>query len=460
MSLAHWPQPTRETELDAAGLGAGLTDFEAYASSDPNFAAAWADINGQLTLEGADTSQINLAKTALVTSFQQLASDIGVSGDEAIASAKSYVMMGQTVIGAATTVQGLIQAAETGSFLTITQAFTGTLIGLAVTAGAFSAGVGAAIVGAVGALLGILQNAGFFGTPSLDVQIPGCGWFYSKPNYLIGCVGAFNVFYCSPTSSQVCVTPIQQAPGSVNWRLFPNPNSTTVTKGATDQTTSDSDQSVWYRPQGNGLWKGLRWDIPGTLDHPDDRNKRLVDLAFPNYQYVEALASGNEFQKAFFGAWKTNAEYALNGLKMQADELVLIHLLRLWNRSHQGPAVALNQSNDNYVDGLVMAALSQLSASDSLVSGQSLLVNMGPTKTMGPNRHVIALHHVGNLRTAVSAMAPVGPGMSTGAKVAVGGAAIGGAALLGTAAYAFAKGQAVDTVLSHAWKHVKGWFHR
>jgi hypothetical protein len=48
--------------------------------------------------------------------------------------------------------------------------------------------------------------------------------------------------------------------------------------------------------------------------------------------------------------------------------------------------------------------------------------------------------------------------MSTVGKVAVGTAVVGGAALAGTAVYAFAKGQAVETVLKAGWLSLKGWF--
>jgi hypothetical protein len=49
---------------------------------------------------------------------------------------------------------------------------------------------------------------------------------------------------------------------------------------------------------------------------------------------------------------------------------------------------------------------------------------------------------------------------STAAKVAVGTLVVGGAALTGTAVYAFAKGQALSTVLQAGWTGLKGWFVR
>ena len=60
--------------------------------------------------------------------------------------------------------------------------------------------------------------------------------------------------------------------------------------------------------------------------------------------------------------------------------------------------------------------------------------------------------------SAPAAPAAVGP--STAANVAAGTAVVGGAALTGTAVYAFAKGQAVSTVLKSGLLAIKGWFIR
>jgi hypothetical protein len=450
MSAAHWPQVPRRI-----GLGAGLLDFEAYASSDPNFAAAWGEINTQLAAEGADISQVNNAKTAFVNSLEQMASNaIGVTGDEAIQSAKSYVLLGQTLAGAAQTIQGLVQTAETGSIPEIMSAFTGTLVGLAVTAGAFSAGIGAAIVGAVGGLINILQAAGFFGAPSTDVEIASCGYYPYRPAYMIGCVGV------NPVSGAV----VQVSPGSPLWRSFPDKrNNVNPPPGhATSDNYSYSDAQVWFQTRdqggGGGLWKGCRWNGPGTVDHPTSGNVRLVDIAFPNYAAVEGYEnSSGELNRAYVAAWKANQEYALNGLRQPgSDAQVLITLIRLWNRSHGGPTWVLEQQNiadgGDYLSSLVTAAVSLL-GNDPIRSGSGLVINTGPI--IQPKRTISFRVHLAN----DSATAP-SPPMSTGAKVAVGGAAVGAAALLGTAAFALAKGQAVDVVLKHAWGHVKGWFRK
>ena len=436
----HWPQPPAVR----LGLGAGLTDFAAQVAADPQFASAWGDIEAQLNVEGADASAIDLAKTALINSYQQLASQVGVGADEVIASAKSYVMMGQTVLGAVNTVSGLVQAAESGSFPQITQTFTGTLIGLATLAGAVSAGVGAAIVGAVSGLLGILQSSGFFGQPSTDVNIQGCGFFDMKPEYLVGCVGVWTQGI-----------PIQVAPGSSSWRSFPNPASTAPTVG-TGTYAGYSDQQIWFTSSGpavgGGLWRGCLWHIPGTIDHPGNRNQRTVDVAFPNYHLVEGYASGSPFEQAFFGAWKSNAEYALNGLKTQTDALVLIHLLRMWNRAHNGPATVIDQSSGGYLATLISAAVAQLSAGDALRSGSGLLVNAGAVKTPGATKVGLHIAH-----GAVTALAPTASTTST-ATIVAGTAAVGGAALIGTAIYAAAKGQAIDAVVGHLWRKLKSAF--
>ena len=142
----------------------GLGDFDQLVGSDPTFAGAWGEIQNQLQAEGGNVTQINSAKIALTDSYEQLsAQGFGLSGADVVNSAKQYVLLGQTVAGAANVVQGLAGVVQGADPIAITQAFTGTLVGVSIAAGALSAGVGAAIVGGVGALLSILQNAGFFG---------------------------------------------------------------------------------------------------------------------------------------------------------------------------------------------------------------------------------------------------------------------------------------------------------
>jgi len=420
---------------------AGLTDFEAHFASDPNFASAWNDVGGQLLAEGASSSQVDQAKTWFVNAVEGAVP--GVTGDQAIASAKQLVLLGQTVMGAVATVQGLLQTVESGSVPQITQAFTGVLISLGVGTGLVSAGIGAAIALGISVVLAALQDLGFFTSnapPTFD--IPGCGKWYWVPDYLIGCMG---VQAKGGTANDPLLTqPFHVAPGSPNWRTFPVPgNIIPYVEGADKE---------WYVP-GLGMvghWKGIFIDY-GAVDASDGR--RPIDRAFPNFRQLEADSGpgASDFQRAFGGAWRSNAEYAFNGLKPQPDEQVLLHTIRLWNRSHDGPAVTLDQSNATYANSLVDAAVNNVMSSDiGLLSGQSLLVNAGGLKTQTPR--VVTLHLGGSFDSATSPT--TGLMSSTGGKILAGTAAIGGAALLGSAAYAFAKKESIGAVWKNVFKTV------
>jgi hypothetical protein len=89
-----------------------------------------------------------------------------------------------------------------------------------------------------------------------------------------------------------------------------------------------------------------------------------------------------------------------------------------------------------------------------------LVINTGPLLTDGSGALVqprtIALHIP--KATLDRAAASASPGSSTATKVAAGTAVVGGAATLGVVIFSLVKGQAVDAVLGHAWKHMKGWF--
>jgi hypothetical protein len=69
----------------------------------------------------------------------------------------------------------------------------------------------------------------------------------------------------------------------------------------------------------------------------------------------------------------------------------------------------------------------------------------------------IALHIPKVLLDRATSPTP-SPPLSTGTMAVAGGAAIGGAAILGVVAFSLVEGVAVDAVVGHAWKHVKGWF--
>jgi hypothetical protein len=423
----HWPQPKGQL-----GLGASLGDFVSLTQSDPNFATAWGDINAQLDIEGASVTEINSAKVAMTNAFEQISTQaFGLSGQDAINAAKQFVLTGQTVIGAVNTIRGLISAVNTDTPVELMQAFTGTMVAIAVGAGAFSMGLGAAIVAAVGAVLDVMQSIGLFGRPPSGVTISGCGGdvhFDPAPDYTVGCIGLRGP---------------RVSPTSLNWRTFPTLAGLNDSAWFEFLQARDTHQAdLW------GTWKGVEIWAP----HP---NSRLIDFAFPKYARV--LAESNmgqgtggyfgEFLQAFYVAWRSNAEYGLNGLQPQPDEQVLIHTLRLWNRAHLGPLVSLAQSA-TYPTELVPLALNTLSSADPLIINGSLGLASGSLR-QPPVK--LSLH----MRTAAPAFSAAA---STETKVIAGTAAVGGAALLGTAIYSAVTGIAIGAVVQHAWKHMKGWF--
>jgi len=263
-------------------------------------------------------------------------------------------------------VQGLVQLATSPNvnIPQLTQIFTGTMIGtLSLVSGAVSAGAGAAIVGAVGAIIDILQTAGLFGSspPGVDIcQGMKCN---PVPDWVIGCENRACPCLCvwNQNGSSGII-----APGSRDWRSFPNSN--------------DPNDADWFRDATLGgdfsfVWKGLKFGRTLTVNPAGD--DRPIDEAFgpgffvdfPAYQAVEQFTApaaiaqnqqiaalsppplgftvqqGGPLSLAFCAAWKANAEYSLNGLKAQPAWVVLLHTIRLWNRSHAGPVFAWNATS-------------------------------------------------------------------------------------------------------------------
>lgn len=369
-------------ELRLAAGGGTLGSFSDH-TGDPAFMAAWNQVQSQLTSEGASSSDVDEAKNLFSSTVEQLYAQPGVDASKAIQGAQQLVMYGKTIAGAAAQIGGLVEAAQSGQvppsqFVT---AFTGTMIGLAVGAGALTAGVGAAIIAGVNILVGVLQQAGFFGgqTPGVEV-CQGQGWSSScnpPPSWTIGCTCVWQ-----PGSPIV--------PGSPAWRHFPDPSS-----GA------DAD---WF-DAGLGIfsWKGATFSFPTSKGRP-------IDTAFPPYHKLECdfqnagtIAGATQsadaeelmlFLKAYFVAWKLNREYALNGLKVQDDWQVLVHTVRMWNKSHapgaghdfayDASAAYLDPSSDCahgganfYVQSLVQDIINN-NQSDVLNGSGAVHINTGP----------------------------------------------------------------------------------
>jgi hypothetical protein len=167
------------------------------------------------------------------------------------------------------------------------------------------------------------------------------------------------------------------------------------------------------------------------------------------------------FFRAFFVAWKTNAEYALNGHNPAADWQVLRHVLNIWNRAHTNTQTAVMQPRDKgFMRTVLTGANGQgTGETDDLpqtapVPYVSMLIEeynqnfpdeaggigkpAGITINLGPVKVVPHVVKLGNL-----------PGESTtspAAKAAlvVGGVAAGG--LVAAALYGYATGKGLDWV--------------
>lgn len=359
----------------------------------------WGKVAAQLNVEGADSLKLIAAQKTFSDAFSSLvapSNGFAVDTSSALNAAANLTVLGQTAMGAVSTVSGLVHDLSTESAPQITQAFTGGLVALAVSAGAVSAGLGAAIVAGVGAILNVLQNAGLFSPPA-GVELEGCGgtYFNPPPQMAVGCIAG----YTDPNTVQV-------KPGSANWRSFPKPG--------------DKTDAGWFL-QNNpavGVWKGVSWSgVSTAMTVGLIGVKRPIDVAFPNYNWVERgaartpgaisispLTPGSNFLQGFANAWRANAEYAFNGLKRQSDAQVLLHFLRMWNRAHSpSHQMTMHQGGyGSYAESLVTAVLNE---SGDFASGDGgILINVGDLLTPPIAKTVISLKGVGTLPAASQAV--------------------------------------------------------
>lgn len=436
-------------------MAGGLGDFDSLAASDPAFSSSWGTIQAQLGKENASATDVNAAKNAFATSFEQLTSVPGQDAGQALGAAQQYVMAGQTVYGAVQNVAGLIRSAQGGNPVGLVESFTGVMVGASITGGALTAGVGAAIVGAVDLVLTLLQGAGLFGSAPGTTICPGMT--------LKGATFAIPRFDPAGSGNACCgviSTPAQISPGAPTWRPFPDP-------------TKDGDRP-WFAPSSSVVqqfdWLGATFYfgnsagssiIGGGSVVGQTPPLRPIDIAFPQYHSLECMAAGlsdssqtSRFYASFFAAWKLNAAYALNGLTPQPDANVMLQALRFWNRAHArsigpivtlqlteailpagvallSPSTACSSSVTPYPDMLVTSVLGQSQSTDSWVSadGKSILINAGPF-----------LQSPGSLTVAAS-------GMSAGKKVAIGAGLAVAVAAGAAGVYAAVTRTAFSTVL-------------
>lgn len=402
------------------GSSTGLADFQTALSNSPEFAAAWSDVQSQIQAEGGSDLDLLAAKNALGDAFTGLTSVGGImEGDAtgALAAAKGLVLAGNTVAGAVNHVQSLLAAAQGADPTQAFQMFTGTLIGIAVSSGALTAGIGAVIVAGVGAALSFMEQAGLFGSPPQGTQI--CPGLYQNP---------------APTIQVGCVGSNAQAvkPGSPYWRRFPK---------SSGGNTNDGE---WYDGTSAISWSG---SVNGPKnDWGSYPNTRMIDNAFPDYHFLACqgtIAGLESFSQVFTQAWIANQEYALNGLKAQPDWAVLSNVVRVWNRAHASTStVDVAPVSKPYVaqplpkqgggwtgcpGGLppfFQTAVSDLIANADtstpvVNNGAAIRINTGAQKT--PPK-VINLHLGPPPATSASSS-----GLSTGTKVAIGAGVVGAA---------------------------------
>lgn len=436
---------------------AGLADFAATLQSDPNFAGAWGEIQAQLLTEqgldpqalanearqkGQDVTQvlqargtpalndaisrITSAKTAFVTSFSDLSSrGIAQFGDDPVAAAKSFVMAGSTISGAVSTIGSLVSTVEHGSPVEVVQAFTGTLLGAAVATGAVTAGVGAAVVGAVSIVLDLLSSAGLFSPPPEPVKDFTVGGYWA--------VAVNRQGDHDRTLAQV-------APRSVDWRRFPEPSDPADRAFFTPIFYSQSSgeyEPMAYAQAHKQVWHNLYFGrtsgspvthTPVQGMFPDyDRAaqsagaKAIGDSALGDSSRVPAeLRAGSDFQKGFFSAWKANQAYALNGLKPQDDAACLVHFLNLWNASHAGDKQVTLDPGDATLAHRLVDAARHAGLPGATIRGQSLIVNVGARKgaTIAPVVKALSQVHLQNNVTRVSNIVTQAKAASAGAAAA------------------------------------------
>lgn len=394
-----FPAPTSRAKM--------IGDFASDLAQDATgFGGAWSQVQKQLDAEGANTTVVSAAKSAFSSSFDSLAPHLdSIGGSQQLLNAcTQYTLKGTTIGGAVDMVGGLISAAQSGTPAPqLLESFTGTMITVAIASGALTAGIGAAIVGAVTGLVTLLQAAGLFGG-SPGVSIPGCpaGETYkTAPDWAIGCTAAYGG---------------KNTPGSFGWRHFPNPGNPTdagwFTPPGTDQDSGSAIQG--WRGLTIASGPGLAAIVSGGGGSP------LVDAVFPNFAAIDVehplpinlqgqasvtavLAAAQfqmfaainpvvaDFHRAFLAAWKLNQEYALNGLTPQPDWNVLYHALNLWNTAHSNAttyslrdngATPLWEANNLIADPNTLSSVIGQSDPiwDPTSGGHAVIINTGPRK--------------------------------------------------------------------------------
>jgi hypothetical protein len=186
-------------------------------------------------------------------------------------------------------------------------------------------------------------------------------------------------------------------------------------------------------------------------------NVRPIDNAFSVYYQYETfdpaivsawMAQGvdpaniSRFMVAWSTAWKANAAYALNGLSPQPDWMVLLHLIRMWNRAHDSSRTASVPNDHQSITGYLIPQ----AVAAGVASSEFSVVNMGPLRSV-------------TVTPAAAASIAGIPATSTTTKVATAAVAAPAALALGTVVYAWATGRTIDAVFGHLWSLSKRYWN-
>jgi hypothetical protein len=197
-----------------------------------------------------------------------------------------------------------------------------------------------------------------------------------------------------------------------------------------------------------------------------------LGVLVPNDPYTPAnpRVPTNPFDVYFAHLLKSDLEAWANCNPYIPPRQLLMAAQLAWNQTHSTSSTIVYSPVDYsawYEGGQAASLVSEIlgNSGDPVSNSQRsppITINMGPMVQAAPgviaSPKTIAIHIPKASLDKAAAAAPTSSPTSTGTKVAATGAVVGGAALLGVVVFSFAKGMAVDAVLGHAWKHMKGWF--
>lgn len=421
--------------------GLGASDDCGGLAGSPEFLSAQSDLANQIKSEGGTQTEIDVAKATFCTSAGNLAVQAGVTPEDAIHAAAKYTAVTKTIAGVASHVEGLMQAAQSGPSSQVVSQMAGLVVTVAVAAGA-SAGIGAAVMLGAALVGKLLDEIGVFGNLK-GVDVGGGVHCDPPPTFVVN----HSCFW----------DPIVHDPSSPNWRKFPS-------------TASINSGEPW----------------PGFLASPEYSTEtgraRLIDRMFPQFHQLECeqtvgyaldgvrlqdvgLAKGAaiyDFLASYFGAWKANKEYTLNGLQAAEDWQVLLSTVWAWNRLHEPgdgydftPVNKSEMLNANeacrsgmkpYVSMLIEDVLN--SSESSKAPGGKIHIYTGPPKTIPIDKPRL-------LRLGLIHFDPA-PTKSTATKVVAGTLGTAAVGTLGLWLYSKAVNTTVSEILKRAANAVRG----